>query len=230
MEGNTLLTVVGGILILAIIIGVMIIRYKSKPTVYDKDQAEKFIKGLSDTIYEKIVNIINNFDISYIEGIEDFENSILIEIYNTIWDYVEYELREAAKKDILTAMALKVLNREYIEQFLDILMKENGLIDKMWDKWDNFIEKKSDDIEEQDQSLQEQFSDPEQYNEDFDPKDLPEAQEQEVNEEEMGNINPPTDEEPEYNEESDSSVESIEDDIFIDSRGRKRSKSTGRFV
>lgn len=230
MEGNTLLTIVGGILILAIIIGVMIIRYKSKPTVYDKDQAEKFLKGLSDAIYVKIVDIINNFDLFKIENIEDFEASILLDIYNTIWDYIEGELKEAAKKDILTAMALKVLNREYVEQFLDILMKENGLVDKMWDKWDKFNENKIDSIEENDRSLQEQFSDPEQYNEDFNPKDLPVAEEQEVNEDEMGDINPPTDEDPEYNDESDSSVESIEDDIFVDSRGRKRSRTTGRFV
>ena len=230
MEGNTLLTVIGSILILAIIIGVMIIRYKSKPTIYDKDQAEKFLKGLSDAIYEKIVNIINNFDISIIESIEDFQASILIDIYNTIWDYVEGELKVAAQKDILTAMALKVLNREYVEQFLDILMKENGLVDKMWDKWNRFVEDKSGKIEEQDQSLQQQFSDPEQYNEDFDPKDLPVAEEQEIDKEEIEKIIPPIDEEPEYDEESDSSVEIVEDDTFIDARGRRRSKTTGRFV
>lgn len=230
MEGNTLLTVIGSILILAIIIGVMIIRYKSKPTIYDKDQAEKFLKGLSDAIYEKIVNIINNFDISIIESIEDFQASILIDIYNTIWDYVEGELKVAAQKDILTAMALKVLNREYVEQFLDILMKENGLVDKMWDKWNRFIEDKSGKIEEQDQSLQQQFSDPEQYNEDFDPKDLPVAEEQEIDKEEIEKIIPPIDEEPEYDEESDSSVEIVKDDTFIDARGRRRSKTTGRFV
>ena len=82
---------------------------------------------------------------------------------------------------------------------------------------------------EEDKILQDKFKDPDQYIEDSTTSDLPPVEKTEPTAEELSKLNPPKDEEEEYDPE-DESMEIVDDDTYIDDKGRKRNKTTGRFV
>lgn len=227
---NTLITIIGGIIILGLIIVAVVIRLKSKPSANDKQEAENFLKGLSETFYNKILDIVSNIDIGSFSSLEELEISILNDIYDELWKYTEEELKEASKTDIITAMVLKVLNKDFVIKFIDTLITEYEINDKLASKWNKKIEAVVENSETEDKELQEKFENSNDYIEEFSEDDLKPAEEIVPTEEELAMINPPTEEEKEYNPEEDNSVEIIEDDTFIDSNGRKRSKKTGRFV
>ena len=227
---NNVLTIILSGVILCLIILAVVIRFKSKPSAYDKEEAEKFLKGLSETFYNKMLSIVSTVDINSFSSLEDLEVSILNEIYDVIWDYVEEELEEASKSDIITAMVLKVLNKNFVIKFVDKLIEEYKINDNLCSKWNKKLESASETIEAEDKDLQEKFSNSEEFIEEFSENDLKEAENVEPTAEDLASIIPPSDEEKEYNPEEDESVELIDDEIYIDANGRKRDKKTGRFV
>ena len=77
------------------------------------------------------------------------------------------------------------------------------------DKKDVLKVKEQEAIEE-DQKLQEEFSDPEKYVESIEKDELPVGEDkEEIPEEELKNLNPPSDEEPNYDSNTDESVEVV---------------------
>lgn len=226
---NTLVSVLAGILILVLIIITIVIRYKGSPSTYDKEQAKDFLNKLSDVFYKKMMEIINNIDFFAYPSIEELEVSVLNDIYDTIWAFVEEELKDAAQKDILTALALKVINKEYVTKFVDQIISSKNINERLAENWKIFhIEKVSEEVEKEDEELQQKYSDPSLYNEDFDVKDLEPVQEVKPTEEELAQLNPQVDTDEVNYDDEDSSVEMIE--IIVDKNGRKRNKATGRFV
>lgn len=230
MDNTTLLALIGGILILGFLIVAIVIRFKTKPSIYDKESAQNFLLGLSESFYEKVTDIINNINISDYDSIEDFEVSVLSTIYEGISGYISEELEKTSKEDILSAMALKILNKDFIIKFIDEFVKENDIEDKISNIWFDNFKSKSEEVVENDEKLSIELSDEEKYIENVTEEDMIPAQEVVPSEEELASLNPPSDEEKEYDPENDSSVEIIEDDTYLDTRGRKRSKKTGRYV
>lgn len=240
MNSTALLTVIGGIIVVALIVAAIVIRFKNNPTAYDKELAKNFIEGLGDTIYKKIVNIINNIDFSIYESLAELEVDILTQIYDEIWVYVEGQLEEAAKDDVLTALAIKVINKEYVDKFIDGIMEQFAVNDTLSTSWDDHMEKMVGDIEKEDERIQDEYNDPEQYNESFENEDLPLAEEVVPTDEEISSLslNPPS-EEAEVYEDGDESVEVLEeteevvaaeDNFLVDEHGRKHDKETGRYI
>lgn len=228
---NTLLTIIGGLIVLFFIIVAIIIRFKTKPSAYDKESAQNFLLGLGDSIYEKMVEIVSNFDVSSYSSIEEFEVDVLGVIYDDIWDYVTECLEENSKNDILSAMAVKVLNKDYVIKFIDHIAEECDLENKISDIWFNVFKSKTEGIEDVDNTLPDDLANQKNYIENVTENDLVPAQEVVPTEEELASLNPPSDDEKDYDPENDSSVEIIEeDDTYLDSRGRKRSRTTGRYV
>ena len=228
---NTLLTIIGGLIVLFFIIIAIIIRFKTKPSAYDKESAQNFLLGLGDSIYEKMVEIVSNFDVSSYSSIEEFEVDVLGVIYDDIWDYVTECLEENSKNDILSAMAVKVLNKDYVIKFIDHIAEEYDLENKISDIWFNVFKSKTEGIEDVDNALPDDLANQKNYIENVTENDLVPAQEVVPTEEELASLNPPSDDEKDYDPENDSSVEIIEeDDTYLDSRGRKRSRTTGRYV
>ena len=166
-----------------------------------------------------MVDIINNINFTDYNSLPELEIDILNKIYDTTWDYVEKELSEASKTDVLTAIALKILNKEYATQFIDTLIQKYDINNKFSEAWDRyFIEKEQKAIEE-DQKLQEEFSDLNKYIETVEKDELPVGEDKEdISEEELKNLNPPSDEEPEYDSNTDESVEMLEEEIISDGK------------
>lgn len=228
-------TIIGGIIILAVIVFAIWFRLKTHPSKADKQAAEDFLNGLADNIYKMITKIINEIDLSKYDSLENLESDILKKIYDSVFDYIQSQLAEAANEDILSALVLKVLDKDTIYKFIDKLINNkdvNGQLTNLWDS--NKIKEQSSDIENEDKELTEEYSDQTKYADKIDDKEnlqdsLPPAEEPVLTQEELNSINPQKDEEEEYNP-NDISMEIVEDDTYIDKRGRRRSKKTGRYV
>lgn len=169
-------TIIGGVIIVALLALAFYIRMKNKPTEQDKELADNFLKGLSDTFYTKMIDIISNIDINIYGSIEEFETAVLGEIYDTLLAYTYEQLKEVAKKDILTTLALKLLDKKTIEKFVAQCIKEKEIGNHIEAIWEAKIEDNIKSAEKEDEDLQNEFDNPELYNEEFDTKDLPKAE------------------------------------------------------
>lgn len=226
---NTILSILGGAAVLICIIIAIAIRLKTNPSGISKDAATKFLEGLADTFYEKIMEIINNIDFSKYNSLVELEAGILNDIYDTVWEYVESQLQEASKSDILTTLALKVLNKDFVNSFVDNIISQYNINEKLEAAWAEHFEEKTAELEATADESEFTGSD---YVEEASDTDLAPAQEEEVSEEELAKLNPQTDDGIELDPETNAAVEVVEDedDVTVDKNGRKRSKTTGKFV
>lgn len=226
---NTLLTTIGGVIILCFIIVAILIRFKTNKASYNKNEVKEFLNGLSNVFYDKVVDIINNIDFSVYGSLEEMETAIISEMYDTIWEFVESKLKELSKTDVVTAIILKTLDKKVVEDFLEEWMNDNEIINKLEARWNDNFKSNVEETVENDKKLQEEFSGSD-YNESFSEEDLaPAAERVEISNEEMASLVPPSDDEEEYNPD-DESMEVLDDDTYVDDSGRKRSKTTGRYV
>lgn len=229
----TIGTIIGGIVILAAIGAAIYYRYKNQPSEEDRINAEKFLEGLKDNFYSKMLDIVNNINFKDYSSLEEVEVSILSEIYEALWIYTENELKVAAEKDIVTAMVLKVINKEFVDKFVDGIIEKNNIKNIITDGWAKFFVSNNNTIEEAEKEAETKFVG-DDYNEVSYDEDLPAAEPKVIEEVELVNLNPPTDEGTELDPETDSSVEVYEEEkepeTFLDKNGRLRYKSNGRFV
>lgn len=233
MDSTLLLTIIGGVILLICVALAIIIRAKSnKPTVADKITAKEFLDGLSDAFYNKMIDIVNTVDITKYDSIYKLEADLLSEIYDACWTYTDQQLSEHKEEDILTAMVLRVIDKEFVIKFINELFTNKELHVKIEELWNNKFNLVSEEVIKEDDALIEEFSNPEEYVEEFNEAELEEAKDIVPTEEEIAALNPQVEiDEVEYDPETDTSVEIIEeDDVYIDKKGRKRSKSTGRYV
>lgn len=229
MDNEKLLTLIGGLVLLVLIITAIVIRRSSDSYKNGKESATSFLASLTNTFYNSIIEIINGIDPSSYSTLIEFETDVLSQIYDKMWDFVEGQIAEAAKTDILSAVALKILNKDFLTKFIDDLIEQNQILDKImdrwnskklwiveirrnYDRWNSKIETTSESMVEEDKKLQETFSDSKQYNEESSYNDLPPVEETVIPEEELSKLNPQTDEIQDYDPETDSSVEVVEED------------------
>ena len=212
MDNEKLLTLIGGLVLLVLIITAIVIRRSSDSYKNGKESATSFLASLTNTFYSSIIEIINGIDLSSYSTLIEFETDVLSQIYDKMWDFVEGQIAEAAKTDILSAVALKILNKDFLTKFIDDLIEQNQILDKIMDRWNSKIETTSESMVEEDKKLQETFSDSKQYNEESSYNDLPPVEETVIPEEELSKLNPQTDEIQDYDPETDSSVEVVEED------------------
>lgn len=212
MDNEKLLTLIGGLVLLVLIITAIVIRLSSDSYKNGKESATSFLASLTNTFYNSIIEIINGIDLSSYSTLIEFETDVLSQIYDKMWDFVEGQIAEAAKTDILSAVALKILNKDFLTKFIDDLIEQNQILDKIMDRWNSKIETTSESMVEEDKKLQETFSDSKQYNEESSYNDLPPVEETVIPEEELSKLNPQTDEIQDYDPETDSSVEVVEED------------------
>lgn len=230
----TLSTAIGAIIILAFILLAIFIQFKFKKSTKSKNDALDFLNGLADTFYEKMLEIISNIDLSKYSSLEEAEADIITQVYDCIWDYVNETLKD--EKNIISISVLKIINKDFVIKFINSLMETKNLSEQIKNLWvTNQIETAKsvfEDSVKEDEEKQKQFSDSSKYNDTFDESDLDPVSNTEIDEKELEKLNPPKDEEEDYNPETDESVEVIpeEESFFFDKNGRKRDKSTGRFV
>ena len=209
METNTLVTALGGIIVLSLIIVAFVIRLKRNPSNSDKQAAEKFLKGLEDVFYLKMVEIINNTDFLEYHSLISLETDILNKIYDAIWEYTEKEMQKAASEDIITTMVLKVLNKKTVSTFIDRLIIMTDINDIINTKWSDSFKVKISTMESEDKKMADKFADRTEYVEDVENIALEPAKEIVPKPDEKVNIIPPSEEEKDYDPEKDDTVEYV---------------------
>lgn len=218
-----LIPIIALIVIVAIII---ILDKKFIPSKADKQKARDFLVSLKDTIHAVMLKAISEFNFSTYTGTDDIEIDMIGDIFIAIKDCIEIEAYNT--KNDLKPLVIKALESPLlIDDFIMTMIDEYKIKDVIYDTVNNYIQSKNIEIESEDKKLEEQFSS-DDYNEE-EMEVLPEAVKEEVPEEELKKLNPPSDEEEAYNA-NDSSMELVNEDIFYDKNGRARSKTTGKYV
>ena len=211
MEMSTLVTVLGGAVVLGLVVLAFYIRLKKNPSATDKQEAEKFLKGLEEVFYNKMIDIVNTTNFIEYHSFVALETDILNKIYDAIWEYTQKEMEEAAKSDILTAMAMKALDKKNVLAFVDRLISMTDVKDQINAKWSDSFKVKISSMESEDKELADKFADNTEYVENVDNVVLEPAQEEAPKPDEEVNIIPPTEEEKDYDPEKDETVEYVEE-------------------
>ncbi len=238
LANNSLPVIIGGVVVLGLIILAFYIRLKTVPSATDKVKAEEFLKGLADTFYKKIIEIMNNIKIEDFSNLEEFEANALETIYDALFEYTESKVKEAAEQDIISALVLKALDKELIMKFLKSIIEDGNIEDKIKGLWDKHVEENIEELNNLedvaygiDVDGNKIYYTGEDYNEgEIDRSALPPVSDANFAPTADEKIIPPSDDENTYFDEA--TVEEIDDenDVFIDGNGRKRSKKTGRYT
>ena len=243
METKTAISLLLTFVVLCIIGTIIYFRLKNSPKQEDKEAAKKFLEGLKDNLYNLMLNIIRDFDYSQYESFVDMEANIMFRINECCHLYIEKELEK--QTDLLSVLALKALKSGMIDEFIEFIISTFNVDETIKSHANKIQQDTLDESVKEDNKLQEKFSNEEEYysNEESTNEDLEKVNEEELKKEEESHkdeIIPMIDDEEPYNPE-DPSMEVLEDgddgkennnneDIYYDSTGRARSKSTGRYV
>lgn len=201
------ISIIGGIIIVLIFAVVFI--YRTTKNNKNRQAAQDFVSGLADEFYKLILKEIKEFKIDNFDSIEEYTTELLNKIYNTIYDYTIKAAEEAAQTDALIALAISMINKDLIIKIVNQVIEKGNINDIIKDTWSKYFELKSNQIEEiPDESIGHDVDGNEiiytgnGYNEDFDEKnDLPVVEEENIDESDLSNIIPPSDnEESPFNE------------------------------
>lgn len=231
---NEVISIIVAVVVI-ILAGLLVyLKKKNSPKEEDKEAAKAFLEGLRDILYNKCIELIKDFNYKDYDNLADIEIKLINQLINECQEYIAIELENS--KDILSVLALKCLTTDIIENFVIEIVNSIDVFEKIAENADISNEENINDIVEEDNNFNEEFSDTEKYN-DQEMEVLPEAEEVKYSDEELAKLNPQKDEEEAYNPE-DESMEIVDeevkevptDDIYIDASGRARSTSTGKFV
>lgn len=132
-----------------------------------KEEALAFLDGLSETIYKEMIEIIKDFDMSKYTSLTDLETDLINDIYDKIYIYIKSVIDYNIEKNgetIISALALKVLDKQFIIDFIEKCIIHNNIHDVISSQFlSRNIEEKSDNMLKNDESLQSEFSDDAKY-------------------------------------------------------------------
>ena len=201
--------IIGGIVILAIVVFVVAMELKKSA---DKKNVMEFLQGLGDKILEVILDTINSASPEKFPTLVDFQNYLLEQIYNNVWDYLTDKVNSDSTVDSFTKAFFKYIDRNTLTKFINDIIEKNNLNEKVTNIFvSHSIESTERSVVDEDNKLAEEYSDPEKYNENVSDNDLEPAEESVPSDDEIAAINPPKDEEEDYNAD-DASMELVEDD------------------
>lgn len=209
---------ISGIIVLIILTISVFVAFKKFKN--DKE-VEKFIDGLGDMILEITLETINDMSTEGFTDFGEFNKQLIDNIYAATWDYVSYTAEEAVEVNQITKTVFKLINKDTVRNFVNNILEENGVYDKMYNKFAlNKIEVLLDN-----QEPDEVYDSNEYFTEEVvNPEDLQPAGEKQYTEEELeeiANLNPPTDDENEFVDLEDDSVEIMVDHKEIVSQTSK---------
>lgn len=199
--GGNLITIIGGIIVLAIIIGVATLVIKKKNN--NTQAAIEFLEGLGDELLVIIVKTVKEIDPATIDSIEEFEVIVLNSIYDKTWDYVENQINTKLDDDSLMKTIMSIVDKEYVIKFIDQLCERTGITDSIQGEYAAY-RLSVNKPEEQEAAMIKEYSDDKKYHEEASDEDLAPAVEPVHSEEEIAALNPQRDEEESYDVEDDS--------------------------
>lgn len=199
-----------GIGVVVIIIALILAYRYFRDQHNGKEEAKRFLKDLEEQMYLIIVECVNSLDFKDFQNFEEFEKKVLEIVYQGCWEFVDKKIAESESEDLLSAIAKKVLTREYVERFIKEVLVNREVEETIRNVYGvEAIEAMS---EIPDTTVQEEFSDDSQYyvSGECETEDLPPAEEVVHTEEEEAALNPQTDEGDDLEE----AVEEVTDRII----------------
>ena len=100
-----------------------------------KEQADEFIEGLAEEMVKIAMSIIQGFDPSKYETIEEFETACLSEIYTKMWEFVSTEAREKLEEGSLLRLAFEYINADTVIKILDKLFAETNVFSSVQNRY-----------------------------------------------------------------------------------------------
>lgn len=212
---ENIITPVFGAVIIALI--VLFIR-KERLEKGNEDALNDYLKKITDIVKKRIIEFINNFDLSsYKEDFQTLQADLLNGLYDDIFELSVNELENVlgdSSDSITIALIRKSLTRDKIEEYVSILLEESDLKEKFTDLINSVLEKENDRIEAEDKELEkelesyeEEYDDPiESKIAELDPKVVKDPERSTISEV----INPPREEEEETVSADDESIEILD--------------------
>lgn len=229
MDTKSLMSIIVSSIILAVFILVIFFRYKNSPKEEDKESAKKFLNGLKDALYNKMLEIIRDFN--YDDNYTDYsylQNTILIKINESCKEYIEQELDKST--DVLSVLALRALKSGLIEDYINELINSFNIDGAIEVHTASLYQTNLNNSEKEDEKLAEEYSDESKYyaNEESDKTKLEKTNEEELEkeiekeeEEHKSELNPVREEgEEDYNP-NDESMEILEEETIEESNNSK---------
>lgn len=216
---NSVIYICFGIAIL-IIVAIFLLRYFLK----GKDEANKFLDDLSEEIYKMVTEAIKEIDISQFKDLADFMDYIIDKVYTMSWKFVEEKIKECEGSDLLSALAKKILTKEYIEKFIKALLDSKDISSFAQSQFlFQSAPEAIEEIEKIDKEIEEEMSNTEEYYQNDDEVELDDAKEvteyskenyteeelEKIKEAGFDQINPPVEED---SDELDSDIMEIVED------------------
>ena len=209
MDGN-LITIIGGIIVLGIIIGVTALMIKKRNN-NDTKAAIEFLNGLGNELLNIIITTVKDIDPSEIDSAEEFEVIVLNNVYDKSWDYVQEQINLRLADDSIIKTIINIVDKDYVIRFIDELCEKSGLTENIQGEYAAY-RLSVNNTEEQDEALAAEYSDEEKYHtEEVTEEDLEPAEDPVHTEEELANLNPQKDEEKEFDA-TDESMELLPED------------------
>ena len=204
--------IIGGVILVLIAAAVVFFTLRKK----NSKAAMEFIEGLSNAILEIILTTIAEAvpDKDQHQTLADFEAALIQNIYNTVWDYVAKKAEESQDIDAITKTVFKLIKKEQVVAFIDKLFEDNNIFTKMEDQYAVRANEISAKAEEEDATLEKEYSNQEDYVEVSKEEDLEPAREEEHTPEEIAALNPERDEEEEFD------MEDVSQEIIVEA-GKK---------
>ena len=212
MDGN-LVTIIGGIIVLSIIIGLTALMIKRKNN-NDTKAAIEFLNGLGDELINIIIRTVKEINPATIESVEEFEIIVLNAIYDNAWDYVLDEINSKLEDNSIFKAIANIVDKDYVIKFIDDLCEKTGLKENIQGEYAAY-RLSVNNTEEQEEALTKEYADEEKYyTDEVGDEDLEPAEDTVHSKEEIESLNLQRDEEEDFDI-SDDSMEIIpeEDEI-----------------
>lgn len=243
MNNLTLTSIVSVIALVAIIAFIILYMIKHSKEKGYKEIVQNFLESLKDEIFKSIIKTINKTNFSEFSSLEELESVLFVDIYDTIWNFVEAQAKEAFAEDPLKDVILELITKDNVTKFVNMIIETEAVSSIIEEKATAFkIEVGSDDIVKEDEALQDKFADQNEYVEESNDDELAPAEKEVPTQEELAALNPQKDE-PEVYSDDDSSVEVIPQEKIIMTKSKngatlfyivdengKRTKTSRRYV
>lgn len=241
MTTGQVITMIVSIIFVILLAGFLFFNYKRKKDA--ENEAYNFLNGLKDTIMNKMYQFIKDFKYDEYESLVGIELDLINQLTLEAEDYIQDELEK--NYPVLSALTRKVFTPGFIDNYISKLINgidlEASIEEQLGDRYKTLFDK----FESEEKELDAQYSNDELYYEDDTEVKLEEVKEEELpenddnglkergfvkpNKKEESELNPQVEDEEQFNS-NDESMELIDDNTYVDSKGRLHDKSTGKYI
>ena len=216
-ETSTLVDILAWVMCAVVLVLMFLYVRKERMEKGNKEALDKYLKDISDIVRKRIIEFINDFDITtYKDDYMSLQADLLNGIYEDIFELSMKELENIMGNDSVTlALVKKSLTREKIEDYVSLMLEEETLMNKFTNVINSVLEKENERIEAEDKALEKELEEYENESDDpmeskvaeLDPRVFVDPEKPAISEV----INPPREEEEETVSADDETVEIIGD-------------------